>query len=150
MASVIDDLCDHQVDGLVLGVRVGTNIDFVRKLCRGVPFVTLDAGRPDVPTVIVDQQQGMRLATQHLLQLGHRRIAVLAWPEASRVGNDRMSGYFRALAQAGQPADPGLIARGLGSFEQGLAATTNWLGWPADQRPTGVVALDDHRPLLGR
>src|SRR3982074_3144829 len=75
LAAVIDDLCDHQVDGLVLGVRVAGNIDFVRKLCRGVPFVTLDAGRPDVPTVIVDQQHGMRLGPQHLLAFGTRAIA---------------------------------------------------------------------------
>ena len=55
-------------------------VDFVRKVCRGVPFVTLDAGRPDVPTVIVDQQHGMRLATRHLLELGHRQIAHIAGP----------------------------------------------------------------------
>src|SRR6202011_4522473 len=53
LAAAIEDLCEHQVDGLVLGVRVSENIDFVRKLCRGVPFVALDVGARAVPTVIV-------------------------------------------------------------------------------------------------
>ena len=59
VAAAIDDLFEHQVDGLVLGVRVEGAIDAIRKLCRGVPFVALDTNAaPDVPTVIVDQQYG--------------------------------------------------------------------------------------------
>ncbi len=109
------------------------------------PFVTFGRAGPDAPNAFVDVDgaAGLYLATQHLLKLGHTRIAALAWPQASRVGNDRMSGYVRALAEAGLTADPELIARGHGSFEQGLAATTRWLAWPAASRPTGLVALDD-------
>ena len=75
--AAIDDLCEHQVDGLVLGVRVEGSIDAIRKLCHGVPFVALDTNAaPDVPNVIVDQQYGTRLAIEHLLDLGHQQIAL--------------------------------------------------------------------------
>src|ERR1700693_1791158 len=76
LQAAIDDLCEHQVDGLVLGVRVEGSIDAIHKLCHGVPFVALDTNAAsDVPTVMVDQQYGTRLAIEHLLNLGHQQIA---------------------------------------------------------------------------
>jgi len=148
--SAYGELIDAgRVDGFVLSSvnYRDPRVQFLQE--RQFPFVAFGRSEHDAPNAFVDVDGavGLRLATQHLLQLGHRRIAVLAWPEDSRVGNDRMSGYFQALAQAGVAADPSLIARGHGTFEQGLAATTEWLRCPADRRPTGVVALDDSMAL---
>jgi DNA-binding LacI/PurR family transcriptional regulator len=76
LVAAIDDLCEHQVDGLVLGVRVEGSIDAIHKLCHGVPFVALDTNASsNVPNVIVDQQHGTRLAVEHLLDLGHGEVA---------------------------------------------------------------------------
>ena len=78
----------------------------------GAPFVTF--GRPwddpDAahPWVDVDGARGAALATEHLLAVGHRRIAWLGWEETSRIGEDRRSGWSSALAAAG------LDATGLG------------------------------------
>jgi DNA-binding LacI/PurR family transcriptional regulator len=144
--SAYGELIDGgRVDGFVLSSvnYRDPRVEFLQE--RQFPFVAFGRSEQNAPAAFVDVDgaAGLYTATQHLLQLGHRRIAVLAWPETSRVGNDRMRGYVRALGQAGLQVDPTLIARGLGSFEQGLAAATLWLGWPADKRPTGVVALDD-------
>jgi DNA-binding LacI/PurR family transcriptional regulator len=144
LAAAIEDLCEHQVDGLVLGVRVTGNIDFVRKLCRGVPFVTLDVGARDVPTVIVDQQQGARLATQHLLELGHRQIACVAGPPSWSASKERRKGWAEALKHAG--LEPGPCIEGDWSAASGFAAAGRLLESAAGQF-TAIVAANDHMAL---
>ncbi len=79
---------------------------------RGAPFVAF--GRPwddpdaDYAWVDVDGAYGARIATEHLLEQGHRRLAWLGWEKTSRIGEDRRSGWESALRTAGH--DP----RGLG------------------------------------
>jgi LacI family transcriptional regulator len=71
----------------------------------GAPFVTF--GRPwddpaaTHPWVDVDGSRGARLATEHLLEVGHRRVAWLGWEDTSRIGEDRRSGWEAALVAAG-------------------------------------------------
>jgi DNA-binding LacI/PurR family transcriptional regulator len=112
---------------------------------RQFPFVAFGRGEPTIyfPYVDVDGAAGLRLATEHLLGLGHRRIGVLAWPAGSHVGDDRLSGYLDALRAAGLEPEPEWIVRGQGSFEVGREATAEWLARDPAQRPTGVVALND-------
>ena len=80
--------------------------DLLRRV--GAPFVTF--GRPwDDPGathawVDVDGSRGARLATEHLLAQGHDRVAWLGWEEGSRIGEDRRSGWARAMAAAGMDA----------------------------------------------
>jgi LacI family transcriptional regulator len=75
----------------------------------GAPFVTF--GRPwddpgaTHPWVDVDGGRGAALATEHLLEAGHDRIAWLGWEESSRIGEDRRSGWERAMAAAGASTD---------------------------------------------
>jgi len=77
--------------------------DLLRRV--GAPFVTF--GRPwDDPTakhpwVDVDGARGAELATEHLLSRGHARVGWLGWEKASRIGEDRRSGWQRAMAAAG-------------------------------------------------
>jgi len=144
LAAAIEDLCEHQVDGLVLGVRVAGNIDFVRKLCRGVPFVTLDVGARDVPTVIVDQQQGTRLATQHLLGLGHRQIACIAGRRAGRRPKNAERVGQRPSKHAGLELGP--CIEGDWSAASGFAAAGRLLESAAGQF-TAIVAANDHMAL---
>jgi DNA-binding LacI/PurR family transcriptional regulator len=112
---------------------------------RKFPFVAF--GRSDeavdLPYVDVDGAAGLRQAVEHLITKGHRRIAVLAWPEGSRVGDERLHGYTAALRAAGLPIDLDLIARGEGNFDFARATTERWLVREADRRPTGIVAFND-------
>ncbi|MCL1899375.1 MAG: LacI family transcriptional regulator [Promicromonosporaceae bacterium] len=100
-------LAEGGVDGLVLAhthagdPRIGWLTE------RQVPFVAFgrpwcdNGSRADLGThawVDVDGRAGVRLATEHLLAAGHRRIAFLGWPKGSGVGDDRLAGYKEALA----------------------------------------------------
>jgi len=73
---------------------------------RGAPFVAF--GRPwdepgaDHAWTDVDGSHGARLATEHLLEQGHRRIAWLGWEKTSRIGQDRRSGWESAMQSAGE------------------------------------------------
>ena len=72
---------------------------------RGAPFVAF--GRPwddpdaDHAWIDVDGAHGARLATEHLLEQGHQRVAWLGWERSSRLGEDRRSGWEAALRDAG-------------------------------------------------
>jgi DNA-binding LacI/PurR family transcriptional regulator len=134
-----------RVDAFVLSsVNYGDpRIRFLQE--QAYPFVAFGRSNSTevFPYVDIDGADGLRQATEHLLRHGHQRIAALAWPLGSRVGDDRLSGYLAALAAAGLPERPELVARGEGTFQVGLEATDRWLAWPPDKRPTAVVALND-------
>lgn len=112
---------------------------------RGFPFVAFGRSDPDLdfPYVDVDGGAGLRMAVEHLLSHGRQRVAILGWPEGSRVGDERMAGYVDALETAGAPLDPEWIARGEGTFDFGLQTTRRWLDLEPDRRPNGIVALND-------
>jgi DNA-binding LacI/PurR family transcriptional regulator len=112
---------------------------------RNFPFVAFgrSSAHDNFPYVDVDGAAGLRMATEHLISRGHRRIAVLAWPETSRTGNDRLSGYLEAMRSASLEVMPDLIAHGDWKFEFGYAATERWLAWSPEQRPTAIVAVSD-------
>jgi DNA-binding LacI/PurR family transcriptional regulator len=110
-----------------------------------VPFVAFGRTneRDDFPYVDVDNRTGMRLAVEHLLAQGHTRIAAIAWPAGSRVGSERLSGYYDAMHRAVLPVDSEWVVRGEGIFEHGYESTLRLLALPEDRRPTAIVTLID-------
>ena len=112
----------------------------------GFPFVAFGRSRSDhrFAWVDIDGRAGTVEATGHLLSAGHRRIALVAWPEGSESGDDRAAGYFDALATSGIPADPRLVVRVPNGIEHGRAAWRR-LASLADP-PSAVVTVQD---LLG-
>lgn len=97
------------IDGCVL---TDTHLDDPRPAAltaAGVPFVAF--GRPwqNKPAahswIDIDGAAGTRLATEHLLELGHRRIAFLGWPEGSGVGDDRRAGWRQVMTDSGVTAE---------------------------------------------
>ncbi len=135
----------NRVDGFVLS---GVEYDDPRLrylLDKDFPFVAFGRSNLDMKFsfVDVDGESGMRSVVEHLLSLGRRRIAALAWPETSRVGKDRMSGYRHALQAAGIEVNTEWIARGEGNQAYGRQATQAWLALPGERRPDAVVAFND-------
>lgn len=115
---------------------------------RSIPFVVIDTeGEPprDVPTVGSNNWHGGRAATEHLLSLGHRRIAVISGPEDVLCSRARVDGFRSAHAEAGVPVDPALVRWGNfeldGGYRHGLAL----LGRP--DPPTAVFAGSDLQAL---
>jgi LacI family transcriptional regulator len=94
-------LADGRVDGaLVLRDEEDPVVgDLARQNFPCVRFFTRSSD--DTPYVDADNLSGGLMATQHLIDLGHRRIGVIRGPEHSTSSNDRLAGYRRAYAEAG-------------------------------------------------
>jgi DNA-binding LacI/PurR family transcriptional regulator len=109
-----------------------------------IPFVVLDpTGVPDddVPSVGATNWHGGLSATRHLLELGHRRIAIITGPSWALCSRARLDGYRAALDAAGIAVDPALVRDGEFEIEGGRACTTDLLGLP--EPPTAIFALND-------
>jgi DNA-binding LacI/PurR family transcriptional regulator len=146
MLATYRELIDTgRVDGFVLSSVEYNDPRVLLLLESNFPFVAFGRSNPELvfPWIDVDGAAGIASAVKHLLELGHRRIAALAWPESSRVGNNRMEGYFNTLHEAGITADPALVKRGEGRFAYGYKATLELLALPPAERPTALVTLND-------
>jgi LacI family transcriptional regulator len=109
----------------------------------GTPVVAVDPhiGRSPLPTVDSDNLHGGQLATEHLLALGHRRIALITGREDLKSAQQRETGYRRALAAAGLPVQENLIRRGDYDHDVAAASARELLNGP--DRPTAVFAAND-------
>ena len=110
----------HRADG-VLAVCLPLSRDQLDQFARaGVALVGVDEVNPGVPQTVIDDVAGGRLATGHLIALGHRRIGFVGDMPFSRPpaglgftsSAKRLRGYKQALAAAGIRVEPGLIRRG--------------------------------------
>lgn len=110
-----------------------------------IPVVAVDPHTgPDGPaTVDSDNVHGARSAAEHLLALGHRRIAFLGGRPDLRSAQLREEGFRAALAAAGLTPDPELMKVGGYHPELAEAPARELLGLPADRRPTAVFAAND-------
>ncbi len=96
----------------------------------------------DVDSVSSDNESAGYLGTRHLVELGHRRIAILAYPVHASPGVDRVLGYQRALSEAGIPVDPALIRHGRPPLqESGFAETQELLQLP-EGRPEAILVCN--------
>lgn len=119
-------LTEWQVDG-ILFARPSTEDDsrhIVSLIRQGVPLVTTAYWLPgeELTVVDVDNVDGGRRATEHLIQLGHRDIAMITGPPDWRSVNDRTEGYKQALRASGLPFDERLIEGGDWSYQSGYQA----------------------------
>jgi len=113
--------------GLIVVPLVGTrnHPDYAQLLVDGVPLVFVDRYLPElnVDAVMSDNVQGGYLATRHLLELGHERIAVLGTKGAVSI-RQRVEGHRKALAESGLPLDDDLLFDlEENSFESGYEVT---------------------------
>lgn len=135
----------NRIDGFILS---NLNYDDPRielLLELDFPFVAFGRSNPEWKffCVDVDGRVGLRMATHHLVDQGHKRIAVLAWPPNSSVGDARLNGYLEAMQEASLPIDKDWILRGEGAIEFGYQATNTLLDLPETRRPTGIVTIVD-------
>lgn len=132
-----------RVDGFVVGstVRDDARVRFL--LDRDFPFVSFGRANADWDFLWVDTdgEAGTGAAVDYLVGLGHRRIAMAAWPEESLSGGFRVAGYHAGLRRAGIAPNPAYLVRGENSEAAGRAALAAWCALP--QPPTAVVAVSD-------
>jgi LacI family transcriptional regulator len=144
-----DVLVRHQLDGLiVISLRPHTTeVDYMER--TGMPCVLVDTSHPRLPRVVIDDVEGERIATAHLIELGHRRLTFLGdLPDSvfsfssSRL---RSWGFRRAVVDAGLPFDPAQI-----QVAQHARMTARELALrilTSPERPTGIVCASDTQAL---
>ncbi|OJU10089.1 MAG: hypothetical protein BGN86_06100 [Caulobacterales bacterium 68-7] len=138
----VDQVNSRRADGMVLVSSMGlaTLSEGARRLPPMV--IALDIGPDnDLPNVRVDHAAAAAEATEHLLSLGHRRIAHIKGAEFSPMTAHRLEGFQRALAAHGVPFDPTLVAQGAFTMESGEQAMESLLA--AGPPPTAVFAAND-------
>jgi LacI family transcriptional regulator, galactose operon repressor len=132
-----------QVDGALVDGLVLPPDRIARFVQDGFPIVCLDRDIDStaIPLVQVDNRLGGRLATEHLVGLGHTRIAHVTGARTLHISEDRLAGYHDALAAAGIAPDEGLVANGRFTEEGGYAAARALL----EARPelTAIFAAND-------
>src|SRR6201997_472912 len=140
----------HRADGVIV-VSLRLSLEQLASFRQaGVPLVTGDVLAPGVPQTVTDNVTGGRMATDHLLSLGHRRIGFvgdLVRPmSATNLGftasQHRLSGYRQALAAAGIDYDPRLVPHGPANAE---ALTAGLLALP--DRPSAIFAASDTQAM---
>lgn len=112
--ATVHDLLNRHVDGLVVFLEGVGDGDLLRIADRGTPALVLGRIVPGIEERCLawDQHAGGMLATRHLLELGHTRIAFLGGPENNLHARERRAGYLQALREAGIAPDPALVVEG--------------------------------------
>ena len=138
----INVLRSRRVDGII--VLTGRLPDQALKLCaKSIPVVvtgrTLKA--PGLIALNFDNFEGGRLATQHLIDLGHQRIAFITGDPEHPDANERLRGYRAALHQAGITCDASLVVAGGFNERSGQLALEQLL--QSRQRFSAIFAAND-------
>jgi LacI family transcriptional regulator len=139
----VDVLSKKQVVGIIF-VATGDQVDSLNfLLSQELPVVVVDRELPnvEVDSVLTDNRNGGYVATQHLIELGHRRIACIAGSSRITPSAERVTGYRQALADAEIPVEESLILRGDFHPASGQAAATALLCSP--HPPTAIFACND-------
>jgi DNA-binding LacI/PurR family transcriptional regulator len=145
--TAIRRMFSRRVEGLLLFPvhRLGGDTAVYNELAAtGIPTVILGpapAFAPQFVSVQTDDEAGSYQLTQHLLELGHRRIAFLAGPPAAKWAQERFQGYRQALRDRGIPIDDHLVFNAGGTVEEGDKAALQLL--QESSGATAVQAVND-------
>jgi DNA-binding LacI/PurR family transcriptional regulator len=144
---VVQELAERRVDGIIVtSSRVGAlYLPLLKEL--DVPIVLLNDQHPGefVHSVMIANQEGTRAATEHLIALGHRRIAYLGDRNGYQSDAERRAGYSEALAAAGIDFAPDLVLEGDGRPEAAIEAMGKLLR--LSHPPTAVCCYNDMTAL---
>ncbi len=142
-ASYLEVLAERRMDGIIIATsRIGER--HARWLARApVPVVIMNSETsvPGIPAVLSDNRAGGRIATEHLLQLGHRAIGHISAPASHAAAEPRLAGVGDAMVACGLQPEWLVIAQGDGHVAGGQRAMDQLL----DRAPgmTGVVCYND-------
>jgi len=133
----------RQVDGLILATARRDDSAIEGLADVGFPFVLVNRHTDPLPAhaVVPDDYAGAIAAIEHLIALGHRRIAHIAGSDAMSTGHMRRSGYRDAMRQHHLPVDPELLVEGSYRESGGYDAMAGLLALP--DPPSAVFAVND-------
>jgi LacI family transcriptional regulator len=141
--AYIRGLVEQRVAGIIF-MTAPLESPIVARLARQrFPLVLVNRYVDDVTCDVVtgDNLGGGQTAAEHLLELGHRRIAVIAGNRETSTTRDRLQGFHDALARAGVPSDPDLLLLGDNVYDRAFDEMLHLLG--RKDRPTAVFCAND-------
>ncbi len=132
-----------RIDGLLMMAPDDASADTVNRIRRRIPLVLLNPALDSSQncSVSIDNFPGAREAVNHLLKLGHRRIAMVAGPQGNVDANERMRGFAQALSIAGQ--DPGEAIVVQGDFRESSGFSAGLELMKCVPRPSAVFVAND-------
>jgi LacI family transcriptional regulator len=145
---IVTDLLEGHVDGLIV-VPTGGDHSYLepqRRLGVHVVFVDRPATGIDADAVVLDNVNGARWATRHLLNLGHTRIGFVGDSEILTTAQERLAGYRLALDDAGVDFDPALVRFGAPRTELAEIAARQLL---ASEDPPSAIFAENNRSCIG-
>lgn len=140
----IAQMREYNVEGLVICPARGTSAKTLHQLkAFGVPCVLISRNVPGsgIDYAGNDHRQGSRLATEHVISLGHRRIAMVGANDLISTGIERREGYEETLAAHGIAVEPSLVLHGPPTRSFGVDAIKALLA--TKQPPTAAVCFND-------
>lgn len=141
----------HEADGILLRTPNDIREDHLSILENaGIPYVVIKRQLPGraINCVVSDDLLGARLATSHLLEQGHNRVAFVCAKPSLTLTQERLAGYRDALAAAGVDFDDSLVrVEPSFSAEMGYRAVRELL--QLSHRPTGIFAASDTMAIGG-
>ena len=147
LRRALDHLLGTRVEGIVFYPPNSLPIDDAgpRGGPRRVPTVLVNLGVDglDLPLVASDDADGVRQAVEHLVSLGHRRIAHLAGPSWVSTGVVRLRAFGEAMAARGLKLSTQSVAHYAFEYDQAIAGAQAL--FKARPLPTAVIAADDKR-----
>ena len=142
--AYIDLLERQKVDGIILST-VGLKAIKLNNLAkRGIPIVLMDRDVPgaDIPVMFTNNYLGGCQATQHLIDLGHKKIACIAGAMNTLSSINRLKGYCDTLRKNGLEIDEKLIKKGKLTYKDGYKLTKELLKKSSDEF-TAIFCLND-------
>ncbi len=145
--KALDELMSRRVDGvIVLAGRLSDRV--LQTYARQSPMVVL--GRAisgsQAHSLFFDNRAGALMATRHLIEMGHRRIAYIAGDTGHDDAVERLEGYRDGMRQAGLPIDPKLIAKGDFTEQGGMLAVNRLLD---SGIPFTAIACSNDQAAIG-
>ena len=137
-----------RADGLLVVSTLPPEQEVERLRAAGIPCVLIDAVHPCFPSIAVDDVAGGEIATRHLVELGHRRVALIGDPPPEfrfDWSRDRTRGYERALDAAGIEVREEYVREGTRLPHVARAIAAELLSLP--ERPTAVFAASDTQAI---
>ena len=141
-SDVVQDLLGHSVDGFVF-IETWHSVSERKNFLNDKPYVTVHRlfHEPDPLSVIPDEIYNSSLVVDHLIKLGHERIAYIAGPKTYFSSGQRLTGYKKSLERAGLPVEDDLIYRGTWLVLSGYECTQEII--KQKYIPTAIVAAND-------
>jgi DNA-binding LacI/PurR family transcriptional regulator len=142
-------LLDSLVDGFIISASSETKIfdHFKQIQDMNIPMVMFDRVMPNLeaPSVRIDNEDGGFQATQHLIDQGYKRIAILAGPETLGISKKRFEGYLNALRKNKIKIDNSLIIHCDFNQDYAFFATEELLAMK--KRPDAIFAISDRMAI---